>query len=331
VDAQQPTAPTVVVTGASKGIGAAVARRLAADGYRVVAGVRRAGDAEALRAELGERVVPALLDVTDPEAVAATAALVGREVGEHGLAGLVNNAGIAVAAPLEFLPPEELRRQLEVNVVGPHAVTKALLPLLRRGRGRIVNVGSVGDRIASPLTGAYAASKFALRALTDALRLELSRWGIAVVLVEPGSTATPIWETSLAAAERLRRTLPPAAARATPDTAPRSCRDGPARGVRAPSPARPPQALQPVRAAAALSGMRRVRMRNLPPREATRTPARERSDPGRRTPGLPRGGTRRSRPSRRLGPARPHGSTPPPGGGAAVARDAGATDTRHRA
>ncbi|HEX6676317.1 MAG TPA: SDR family NAD(P)-dependent oxidoreductase [Actinomycetes bacterium] len=211
MEAQQAAAPTVVVTGASKGIGAAVVRRLAGDGYRVVAGVRRTGDAEALRAELGDRVVPALLDVTDPEAVATTAELVGREVGDRGLAALVNNAGIAVAGPLEFLPPEDLRRQLEVNVVGQHAVTKALLPMLRRGRGRIVNVGSVGDRIASPLTGAYAASKFALRGLTDALRLELSRWGIAVVLVEPGSTATPIWETSLAAAERLRRTLPPEA------------------------------------------------------------------------------------------------------------------------
>jgi len=211
VEAQQADAPTVVVTGASKGIGAAVVRRLAADGYRVVAGVRRTEDAEALRGELGDRVVPALLDVTDPEAVAATAALVGREVGERGLAGLVNNAGIAVAAPLEFLPPERLRRQLEVNVVGQHAVTKALLPLLRRGHGRIVNLGSIGGRIASPLTGAYAASKFALRGLTDSLRLELSPWGIAVVLVEPGSTATPIWETSLAAAEKLQQTLPPEA------------------------------------------------------------------------------------------------------------------------
>jgi NAD(P)-dependent dehydrogenase (short-subunit alcohol dehydrogenase family) len=200
-----------MVTGASKGIGAAVVRRLAADGYLVVAGVRRTEDAEALRGELGDRVVPALLDVTDPEAVAATAALVGREVGERGLAGLVNNAGIAVAAPLEFLPPERLRRQLEVNVVGQHAVTKALLPLLRRGHGRIVNLGSIGGRIASPLTGAYAASKFALRGLTDSLRLELSPWGIAVVLVEPGSTATPIWETSLAAAEKLQQTLPPEA------------------------------------------------------------------------------------------------------------------------
>jgi NAD(P)-dependent dehydrogenase (short-subunit alcohol dehydrogenase family) len=211
VERRQAGAPTVVVTGAAKGIGAAVVRRLAGDGYRVVAGVRGAEDAEAVRRELGERVLPVLLDVTDPEAVAAAAELVAGEVGERGLAGLVNNAGIAVAGPLEFLPPAELRRQLEVNVVGQHAVTKALLPLLRRGHGRIVNVGSVGGRIAGPLTGPYHASKFALRGLTDTLRLELAPWGIEVVLVEPGSTATPIWGTSLAAAERLQQALPPEA------------------------------------------------------------------------------------------------------------------------
>jgi NAD(P)-dependent dehydrogenase (short-subunit alcohol dehydrogenase family) len=119
-----------------------------------------------------------LLDITDPDAVAAAAALVGGEAGHRGLAGLVNNAGIAVAAPLEFLPPAELRRQLEVNVVGQHAITQALVPLLRRGRGRIVNLGSIGGRIVAPMTGPYHVSKFALRAWNDTLRLELSPWGI---------------------------------------------------------------------------------------------------------------------------------------------------------
>jgi NAD(P)-dependent dehydrogenase (short-subunit alcohol dehydrogenase family) len=109
---------------------------------------------------------------------------------------------------LEFLPPAELRRQLEVNVVGQHAVTQALVPLLRRGRGRIINLGSIGDRIVAPMTGPYHISKFALRAWSDTLRLELSPWGIQVVLVEPGAVATPIWETSIAAAERLQQTLP---------------------------------------------------------------------------------------------------------------------------
>jgi NAD(P)-dependent dehydrogenase (short-subunit alcohol dehydrogenase family) len=209
VSSQQPgTTATVVVTGAAKGIGAAIVRRLVADGFRVIAGVRRTEDAEALRGELGERVVPALLDITDPDAVAAAAVLVAGEAGHRGLAGLVNNAGIAVAAPLEFLPPAELRRQLEVNLVGQHAITQALVPLLRRGRGRIVNLGSIGDRIVAPMTGPYHVSKFALRAWNDTLRLELSPWGIQVVLVEPGAVATPIWETSIAAAERLQQTLP---------------------------------------------------------------------------------------------------------------------------
>jgi NAD(P)-dependent dehydrogenase (short-subunit alcohol dehydrogenase family) len=208
VSSQQAGATaTVVVTGASKGIGAATVRRLAAEGFRVVAGVRRTEDAEALGDRLGDRVVPALLDITDPDAVAGAAELVG-EVGGGALAGLVNNAGIAVAAPLEFLPPAELRRQLEVNVVGQHAVTKALVPALRRGRGRIVNIGSIGDRIVSPMTGPYHVSKFALRAWNDTLRLELAPWGIQVVLVEPGAVATPIWETSIAAAERLQQALP---------------------------------------------------------------------------------------------------------------------------
>jgi NAD(P)-dependent dehydrogenase (short-subunit alcohol dehydrogenase family) len=208
VSSQQAGAtPTAVVTGASKGIGAAVVRRLVAEGFHVVAGVRRAEDAKALGDELGGGVVPALLDITDPEAVAGAAELVS-EVGGGALTGLVNNAGIAVAAPLEFLPPAELRRQLEVNVVGQHAVTKALVPMLRRGRGRIVNIGSIGDRIVSPMTGPYHVSKFALRAWNDTLRLELAPWGIQVVLVEPGAVATPIWETSIAAAERLQQALP---------------------------------------------------------------------------------------------------------------------------
>ena len=208
---EHPTERTVVVTGAAKGIGAAVVRRLAGEGYRVVAGVRREEDAALLQVQMGDRVVPVLLDITDAAAVDAAAELVAHEAGDRGLAGLVNNAGIAVAAPLEFLPPDELRRQLDVNVVGQHAVTRALLPLLRRAGGRIVTIGSVGGRISTPMTGPYHVSKFGLRALTDALRLELAPWGIEVVLIEPGAVATPIWETSIEAADRLRESLPPEA------------------------------------------------------------------------------------------------------------------------
>ena len=166
---------TALVTGASSGIGEACARRLAGAGWRVLAGVRRAGSAP-----LGTEEV--LLDVTEPVAV---------EVDR--LDGLVNNAGIAVAGPLEFLPLDELRRQLEVNVVGQLRVTQAVLPALRRARGRVVNVGSISGRSALPFLGAYAMSKFALEALTDSLRVELEPWGIRVVVVEPGTIRTPIW------------------------------------------------------------------------------------------------------------------------------------------
>jgi NAD(P)-dependent dehydrogenase (short-subunit alcohol dehydrogenase family) len=192
---------TVLVTGASTGIGEAAVLHLKTLGFDAVGAVRKDEDAERLEAR-GVRTVR--IDVTDAGQIAAAR----DELGEVALAGLVNNAGIAVAAPLEFLPPAELGRQLEVNVVGQHAVTQTLVPLLRRGRGRIVNLGSIGDRIVAPMTGPYHVSKFALRAWNDTLRLELSPWGIQVVLVEPGAVATPIWETSIAAAERLQQRLP---------------------------------------------------------------------------------------------------------------------------
>lgn len=195
----------VVVTGASTGIGEACARRLDAEGYRVFAGVRRDADAEALARGASPRLVPLGLDVTDGASIAAAARTVAEAVGPAGLAGLVNNAGIAVAGPIECLPLETLRRQLEVNVVGQVAVTQAMLPLLRTGRGRVVNIGSVSGRFATPFLGAYAASKFALEALTDALRLEVGPFGIEVAIVEPGAIATPIWRKS---AELVERSLP---------------------------------------------------------------------------------------------------------------------------
>jgi NAD(P)-dependent dehydrogenase (short-subunit alcohol dehydrogenase family) len=146
--------------------------------------------------------------VTDEAAIQAVAREVEAAVGDAGLAGLVNNAGIAVAGPLEFLPPEELRRQLDVNVVGQLAVTQAFLPLLRRGHGRIVNMGSISGRLATPFVGPYSASKFALEALSDALRIELRPWGIQVAVIEPGGIATPIWERSIAVADRLLESMP---------------------------------------------------------------------------------------------------------------------------
>ena len=152
---------------------------------------------------------PLMIDVTDSAQIAEAARTVSAAVGDAGLAGLVNNAGIVVAGPLELLPPDELRKQLEVNVIGQMAVTQAMLPLLRIGRGRIVNMGSISGRLAVPYLGPYAASKHALEALTDALRVELRRWGIWVSIVEPVSIKTPIWEKAEANANRLVQKAPP--------------------------------------------------------------------------------------------------------------------------
>lgn len=198
----------VVVTGASKGIGRATALYLAQQGFHVFAGVRNGADGEALVAAAGAAITPLALDVTNQGQVIAAAETVRVAVGDVGLTGLVNNAGVAVAAPLEFIPLAELRNQLEVNVVGQIGVTQALLPLLRAAKGRIINISSMGGRIAGPWLGPYHASKFALEALTDSLRQELAAWDIAVIAVEPGAIVTPIWETSLARARRLLDQFP---------------------------------------------------------------------------------------------------------------------------
>lgn len=189
--------PAVVVTGASTGIGASCALRLAQQGFHVFAGVRKPEDGERLRLRSAGRLEWLPLDVTDGATIARAAETVASAQGEHGLAGLVNNAGIAVAGPLEYLSTERLRRQLEVNVVGLHAVTQAFIPLIRRARGRIVHIGSIAGRIATPFAGAYAASKHAVEALTDALRLELAPDGIHVSVIEPGQIKTPIWDKGL--------------------------------------------------------------------------------------------------------------------------------------
>jgi NAD(P)-dependent dehydrogenase (short-subunit alcohol dehydrogenase family) len=183
----------IVITGASSGIGAACALALDKLGYRVFAGLRDKADGETLTASAGPRLMPIGLDVTDAASIAAAVHTVKAMVGEHGLTGLVNNAGIAVAGPVEVLPITEWRRQFEVNILGLVAVTQAFLPLLRQGRGRIVNIGSMSGRVAMPFMAPYSASKHALSGLTDSLRLELRPWGIHVALIEPGAVATPIW------------------------------------------------------------------------------------------------------------------------------------------
>jgi NAD(P)-dependent dehydrogenase (short-subunit alcohol dehydrogenase family) len=196
----------VVITGASTGIGKATALRLSQAGFTVFAGVRKESDAEALNREM--KVTPVLLDVTNNAHIGDAAATIQKAVGNSGLYGLVNNAGIVVAGPLEFLPISELRKQFEVNVFAQLAVTQAFLPLLRQASGRIVMMSSIAGKFASPFVGPYAASKFALEGFSDALRRELAPWKVQVSLIEPGRVQTPIWEKSIQVAEDTAKLLP---------------------------------------------------------------------------------------------------------------------------
>jgi NAD(P)-dependent dehydrogenase (short-subunit alcohol dehydrogenase family) len=205
------TVPLALITGASTGIGRATALRLAAAGWTVLAGVREEAAGESLAAEAATgRISPLLLDVTDAAQVASAAQQLaeqrGASVGD-GLDALVNNAGIGVGGPLEILPEEDLRRQFEVNVFGQVAVTRAMLPALRRARGRIAFLSSIGGRVALGFNAPYAASKHAVEAIGDALRVELHGSGVQVALIEPGSIATPIWEKGRGDTSRLE--IPP--------------------------------------------------------------------------------------------------------------------------
>ncbi|HXB17142.1 MAG TPA: SDR family oxidoreductase [Solirubrobacteraceae bacterium] len=192
--------PTALITGASSGIGQATSLRLARSGWRVLAGVRRSEDGERLASEGPPGRIEALeLDVTDPAQVAAAAA----RVDGSGLGALVNNAGIGVGGPLEVLSEDEWRRQFDVNFFAQIAVTRALLPSLRAARGRIVFISSIGGKVAMAFNGPYAASKHAIEAVGDALRVELARSGVQVALIEPGSVATPIWDKTRGIAQRI--------------------------------------------------------------------------------------------------------------------------------
>jgi NAD(P)-dependent dehydrogenase (short-subunit alcohol dehydrogenase family) len=203
-----PTRGGVVITGSSSGIGRASAVHLDSLGFRVFAGVRKEADADGLRREASERLEPLILDVTDRESIRSAAARVTELLGNEPLSGLVNNAGIAVPGPIEFLPIDELRKQLEVNFIGQVAVTQAFLAMLRRSRGRIVNIGSIGGEVALPFMGPYAASKFAMEGWTDSLRRELQPLGVEVSIVRPGPIATSIWERGSRAADELLEHVP---------------------------------------------------------------------------------------------------------------------------
>lgn len=192
----------VVITGVSTGIGFATAQMLIARGYRVFGSVRKAADGERVREQLGEAFTPLLFDVTDSAALPAAVAQVQATVGEQGLAGLINNAGVAPSGPLMHASLEEVRQAFEVNVFGLLAVTQAFLPLLgaRAGcphpPGRIVNLSSISGGVTFPLVAVYAMTKHAVEALSDGLRRELSIYGICVSALEPGAIKTPIWDKS---------------------------------------------------------------------------------------------------------------------------------------
>jgi NAD(P)-dependent dehydrogenase (short-subunit alcohol dehydrogenase family) len=192
--------PSVVVTGVSSGIGWGTAKVLLQHGFQVFGSVRKREDADRLSAQWGEAFTPLLFDITDEQAVKLAAALVAERLQGQTLSGLVNNAGIAVPAPLIYQPIREYRQQLEVNLIGPLIVTQAFVALLgadhqRSGRpGRIINISSIGGKIAGPFLGAYHASKFGMEGFSDSLRIELMVHGIDVIVVGPGAVATSIWD-----------------------------------------------------------------------------------------------------------------------------------------
>jgi NAD(P)-dependent dehydrogenase (short-subunit alcohol dehydrogenase family) len=202
---------TALVTGASSGIGRACVHALDERGWRVFAGVRCDADACTLAQENSPSLRPVRLDVTVGSEIEAVARLIAQEVGERGLNALINNAGIVTAGPLEFLPLADLREQMEVNTIGPIAVTQAMLPMLRAARGRVLFISSASARIALPIIGPYAASKHGLEALLDSLRLEVAPTGVDVVIIQPGPIQTGMFDKAVRAAKERFDRLTPAA------------------------------------------------------------------------------------------------------------------------
>jgi NAD(P)-dependent dehydrogenase (short-subunit alcohol dehydrogenase family) len=204
---------SVVVTGASSGIGKATVLRLATNGWRVFAAVRKQQDAELLRSQSGDCVETVLLDVADEGSIRAAAEEVNSRLGNDGLDGLFNNAGIGAVSPIEYTKVDSIRRVYEVNLFGQISVIQAFLPLLRRAKGRIVNTGSVGDHLSPPFAGVLASSKAAFASVSSSLRMELRAQGIYVIVVEPGSINTPAVEKTLGGVEKQITSLPPEGAR----------------------------------------------------------------------------------------------------------------------
>jgi NAD(P)-dependent dehydrogenase (short-subunit alcohol dehydrogenase family) len=199
---------TILITGASSGIGKACALHLSNLGYKVYAGVRQEKDGASLKNEATQNLIPVILDVTSEESIAAVSTLISKETGGY-LYGLINNAGIGRGGALEATPVKEIKRLMDINVIGLMAVTKAFIPMLRKAKGRILNIGSTSSLLAIPGASAYSASKFAVRAITDSLRLELKPFGIFVILVAPGAVESKIWEKGQAYKEEMRKQVTP--------------------------------------------------------------------------------------------------------------------------
>jgi NAD(P)-dependent dehydrogenase (short-subunit alcohol dehydrogenase family) len=206
--AQSKKLKAVVITGASSGIGESCALWLEKRGMRVFAGVRKGADAMALSRKGSPLLTPLLLDVADQKSIEAATQAISRKLKTGVELDLVNNAGVTLGGPIEYISLDDLRKELEVNLIGSLAVTQALLPLIRESGGRIVNMSSVSGLISYPFLGPYSASKFALEAISDALRIELRPWGISVSLIEPGDVDTPIWDKSQTMIDHMTRHWP---------------------------------------------------------------------------------------------------------------------------
>ncbi|NEU27876.1 SDR family NAD(P)-dependent oxidoreductase [Paenibacillus polymyxa] len=200
------TQEMVVVTGTSSGIGRATAEKLAADGFHVLAGVRRQEDADKIKQK---NIEPVILDVTAIDTLRALAERVEQDPLGRPLRAVVNNAGIAVNAPLEMVPLDEFRRQIEVSVIGQVAVIQALTPALLNSGGRVVNIGSVGGKISMPGFGIYSAAKYAMEAINDSLRREMSSFGLKVIMITPGGVSTSLSEKGVTTADRLSKLMTP--------------------------------------------------------------------------------------------------------------------------
>ncbi|WP_426451990.1 SDR family NAD(P)-dependent oxidoreductase [Paenibacillus sp. S-38] len=200
------TQELVVVTGTSSGIGRATAEQLAADGFHVLAGVRRQEDADKIKRQ---NIEPVIVDVTNIDTLKALAERVEQDPLGRPLRAVVNNAGIAVNAPLEMVPLDEFRRQIEVSVIGQVAVIQALTPALLNSGGRVVNIGSLGGKVSMPGFGIYSAAKYAMEAINDSLRREMSSFGLKVIMITPGGVSTGLSEQGITTAERLAKLMTP--------------------------------------------------------------------------------------------------------------------------